>query len=172
MQKPLEKLKSTNSEIHWSYSSRARRTLAFSLKMKAKRLAVITEMSFFVTYKPFCISNDRKGHIFEQEPWNCSKSRESAVQLFFTLHTKCPFCRDKDTTVFIVSLYPKGKTWWFFLYLSPEKDEANKRKREREREPVCSLISYSLSNAQKLYVTLLQQIGFCSEPTACQTFWQ
>ncbi len=72
-----------------------------------------------------------KGHILEQEPWNGSKSRESAVQLFFTLHTKCPFCRDKDTTVFIVSLYPKGKTWWVFLYLSPEKDEASKRERER-----------------------------------------
>lgn len=72
-----------------------------------------------------------KGQILEQEPWNGSKSRESAVQLFFTLHTKCPFCRDKDTTVFIVSLYPKGKTWWFFLHLSPEKDEASKRARER-----------------------------------------
>lgn len=53
------------------------------------------------------------------------------MQLFFTLHSKCPFCRDKDTTVFIVSLYPKGKTWWFFLYLSPEKDEESKREREK-----------------------------------------
>lgn len=63
----VEKLNSTSSEINWSYSSLARCTLAFSLKMKAKRLAVITEMSFFVTYKPFCISNGRKGQILGQE---------------------------------------------------------------------------------------------------------
>ncbi len=82
-QKPLEKMNSTSSEIHWSSSGRARCTLAFSLKMKARRLAVITEMSFFVTYKPFCISNGRKGQILEQEPWNGSKSRERASAVIF-----------------------------------------------------------------------------------------
>ncbi len=85
-QKPLEKMNSTSSEIHWSSSGRARCTLAFSLKMKARRLAVITEMSFFVTYKPFCISNGRKGQILEQEPWNGSKSRERSAVIFHSPH--------------------------------------------------------------------------------------